>query len=229
MVTSPNYRHPVTLAKDAMTLDHISGGRLTLGVGAGGIGFDATVLGGTVLTPAARAARLAEFVDTLDGLLRNPAYSHSGEFYTVDEARMIPGCVQLPRVPLALAAAGPKTLALAARQGDAWITFGDANTEDSSPAAVEAALRRQTAVLEQECERIGRDPATIDRVFLSGGGNAEERPLRSVEAFREFAQRTAALGFTDLVVHDPRPADPEWDDDPEVITAIAREVLPELA
>jgi len=227
MVTSPNFRHPVTLAKDAMTLDHVSGGRLVLGVGAGGIGFDATVLGGTVLTPGVRAARLVEFVDTLDGLLRQPAYSHSGEFYTVHEARMVPGCVQIPRVPLALAAAGTKTLALAARQGDAWITFGDPGAEDCSPAALDAVLRRQAAVLDRECERIGRDPATIDRVFLAG--DAVERPLRSVEAFRELVQRIAALGFTDLVVHDPRPGDPVWDGDPAILEAIAREVLPELA
>ena len=54
MVASPNFRHPVTLAKEAMTLDHVSGGRLTLGLGAGGPGFDATVLGGARRRRAAR-------------------------------------------------------------------------------------------------------------------------------------------------------------------------------
>src|SRR3954467_12632434 len=51
LVASPNFRHPVTLAKEAMTLDHISGGRFTLGLGAGGTGFDATVFGGEPLSP----------------------------------------------------------------------------------------------------------------------------------------------------------------------------------
>jgi alkanesulfonate monooxygenase SsuD/methylene tetrahydromethanopterin reductase-like flavin-dependent oxidoreductase (luciferase family) len=73
LVASPNFRHPVTLAKDAMTLDHVSNGRVTLGIGAGGPGFDATVLGGTAPSPRERAARLAEFVELVDQLLREPA------------------------------------------------------------------------------------------------------------------------------------------------------------
>ena len=72
MVASPNFRHPVTLAKEAMTLDHVSGGRLTLGIGAGGPGSDATVLGGEQPSPAERVARFAEFVEVLDQLLREP-------------------------------------------------------------------------------------------------------------------------------------------------------------
>src|SRR3954451_21361626 len=110
MVTSPNYRHPVTLAKDVMTLDHISEGRLELGVGAGGIGFDATVLGGDVLPPSARASRLEEFVELLDQLLREPLTSYRGDWYTAREARMLPGCVQQPRGPIAVAAAGRRKL-----------------------------------------------------------------------------------------------------------------------
>src|SRR5919112_816741 len=70
MVASPNFRHPVTLAKEAMTLDHVSGGRVILGVGAGGTGFDAEVFKQPVLSPGERASRLAEFVELLDRLLR---------------------------------------------------------------------------------------------------------------------------------------------------------------
>ncbi|GIF77668.1 LLM class flavin-dependent oxidoreductase [Asanoa siamensis] len=205
MVTSPNFRHPVTLAKEAMTLDHISDGRLTLGIGAGGIGFDATVLGGAVLTPGERARRLDEFVGTLDELLRSPATSRSGEFYTVDEARMIPGGVQRPRVPLAVAAGGPKTLQTVIRYADAWITEGD-----------EAKIRANAALLDES----GR---AMDRILLVDNG--AERPLASVEAFRDVVGRYAALGFTDLVFHHPRPDDPVWTDDPAMVEKIATEVL----
>ncbi|HET6634599.1 MAG TPA: LLM class flavin-dependent oxidoreductase, partial [Streptomyces sp.] len=66
MVTSPNFRHPVTLAKELLTLDDVSGGRITLGIGAGGSGFDATALGQEPWTPRERADRFGEFVPMLD-------------------------------------------------------------------------------------------------------------------------------------------------------------------
>lgn len=220
MVTSPNFRHPVTLAKEAMTLDHISDGRLTVGIGAGGTGFDATVLGQAPLSPRERAERLDEFVALLDRLLRNPAgTTHQGERYTVDEARMLPGCVQQPRVPIAVAAGKPKTLATVARFADAWITYGDTDYADDTPEAVEATVRSQTATLEEECEKAGRDLSAIERVYLIG--NTVERPLRSVDAFVDFAGRYEALGFTDLVFHHPRPDDPVWNEPVEIVEQIA--------
>jgi alkanesulfonate monooxygenase SsuD/methylene tetrahydromethanopterin reductase-like flavin-dependent oxidoreductase (luciferase family) len=226
MVATPNFRHPVTLAKEAMTLDHVSGGRLVLGVGAGGTGFDATVLGGEVPTPDERAARIEEFVDVLDRLLRTPALSHRGDWYTVDEARMLPGCVQRPRLPLAIAAGGRRTLALVARHGDAWITYGDPNYRDTTLAGVDRAVRRQLATLTSACDAIGRDVGEIDRIYLIG--NTDDRPLASVEAFRDFAGRYGALGFTDLVFHHPRPDDPIWTEPDRIVEDLATEVLPAL-
>lgn len=223
MVTTPNFRHPVTLAKEAMTLDHISGGRLVLGVGTGGRGFDATVLGHAELSPGASAARFSEFVDVLDLLLRQPITSYAGAHYTVDDARMIPGCVQQPRVPLALAAGGPKTLAVVARHADAWITYGDSSHGDLTPEGTERVVRRQMSVLAEQCARIGRDPSEIRRIYLVG--NTEERPLASVAAFAEFVERYRGLGFTDVVFHDPRPGDPVWTEDPAIVEAIAESVL----
>ncbi|WP_432992463.1 LLM class flavin-dependent oxidoreductase [Dactylosporangium sp. CA-233914] len=219
MVTSPNFRHPVTLAKEAMTLDHVSDGRLTLGIGAGGTGFDATVLGGPAPTPRERTARFTEFVEVLDELLREPATTHRGEHYAAEEARMIPGCVQRPRLPLAIAAAGPRGLALAARIGDAWITYGEPNAADQSAAATEAAVRKQAAMLDERCTEAGRDPAALDRFFLVG--NTQEQPLASVAAFEDFVGRYERLGFTDIVFHDPRRDDPAWTDDPGIADAIA--------
>jgi len=208
LVSSPNFRHPVTLAKDAMTLDHVSGGRFVLGVGAGGPGWDATVLGGSQPGPAERVARLGEFVEVIDGLLRNAEFSYRGAHYTVDDARMYPGCVQQPRVPLAIAAAGPRTIALAARYADMWITYGVETMADHS--------RR----LDDACAAIGRDPATIERLYLAGSV-ADEGVLASVEGFGDFSGRAAALGFTDLVFHHPRPDDPVWTEPEAIIEQIA--------
>ena len=116
LVTSPNFRHPVTLAKEVMTLDDISGGRLTLGIGAGGTGWDAEALGQEPWSVDERAGRFAEMVDQLDRLLREPRSSRlDGRWYRGVEARTIPGCVQRPRVPFAVAGGGPRALRVAAR------------------------------------------------------------------------------------------------------------------
>jgi alkanesulfonate monooxygenase SsuD/methylene tetrahydromethanopterin reductase-like flavin-dependent oxidoreductase (luciferase family) len=199
-----------------MTLDHVSGGRLTLGVGAGGVGFDATVLGGSVLPPGERAARLAEFVEVLDALLGQPSTSHRGERYTADAAMMLPGSVQRPRLPLAVAAAGPRTLAVAARYADAWITV--AGPADR-PGTGLAEIRRQVDQLGERCAAIGRDPASIERILLIG--EPVERPLASVAAFTDFAASYEELGFGEIVFHHPRPDDPVWTDDPVIVDAIA--------
>ena len=224
MVASPNFRHPVTLAKDAMTLDHISDGRFTLGVGAGGVGFDSTVLGGPVLPLSERRRRLTEFVELLDLLLREPTTSFRGTFYTAVDARMLPGCVQRPRLPLALAAGDPGSLALAARLADAWITYGDSSHRDLTAAGTDGAVRRQLDHLDEECNRLGRDPVSIDRIYLSG--NTDERPLASLDAFTDLVGRCDALGFTDIVFHHPRADDPVWNDPEGIVETIASEVLP---
>jgi alkanesulfonate monooxygenase SsuD/methylene tetrahydromethanopterin reductase-like flavin-dependent oxidoreductase (luciferase family) len=215
MVASPNFRHPVTFAKDAMTLDHISGGRVTLGLGAGGIGFDATVFGEEPLSPRQRADRFGEFVEVLDALLNQPETSHRGHRYTVDGAMMLPGCVQRPRIPLAIAAAGPRTLKIVARFGDAWITDGD-EQEGSR-------LRAHLDVLVEHCAAIGRDPAGIERIVLVG--NSTERPLASLDAFADFLGRYGELGFTEVVFHHPRPDDPVWTEDPAIVEQIASAYL----
>jgi alkanesulfonate monooxygenase SsuD/methylene tetrahydromethanopterin reductase-like flavin-dependent oxidoreductase (luciferase family) len=194
----------VTLAKDAMTLDHVSGGRLTLGIGAGGTGFDATVLGGAVLPPGARVARLGEFVEVVGGLLATPRFSYAGDFYTVDDARMIPGCVQRPRLPVAVAAGGRRTLEIVARHGDAWITEGPL-----------PAVREQAALLDEHCARLGR--AVSRRIYLA---DEDERPLASVDAFVDYVGRLRAMSFTDLAFHHPRPDDPVWTDDPAMVERI---------
>jgi alkanesulfonate monooxygenase SsuD/methylene tetrahydromethanopterin reductase-like flavin-dependent oxidoreductase (luciferase family) len=223
MVSSPNIRHPLILAKDAMTIDHISGGRLTIGIGAGGVGFDAHAFGQPTLTPGQRIDRLAEFVDAFDLLLQQDQHHYNGEWYTINEARMLPGCVQRPRVPLAVAASRPRGLTLAARHGQAWITYGDATSEDLSAAGTERIVAAQLAGLEEACAALERDPADIARIFLIG--ISEARPLTSLEAFVDFVGRYRELGFTDLVFHYPRPEDEVWNDPPEMVEAIAEHLL----
>ncbi|MEV0207872.1 LLM class flavin-dependent oxidoreductase [Streptomyces sp. NPDC050788] len=206
LVTSPNFRHPVTLAKELISLDDISGGRITLGIGAGGTGFDATALGQEPWTPRERANRFAEFVPLLDRLLTQASVSYEGDFYAAHEARNIPGCVQRPRLPFAVAATGPRGLALAARHGQAWVTTGDPKLyENGTSEQSFRAIRGQAEKLGDACAEIGRDAAQMDKILLTGFTPDRARPLDSLDAFVDFAGRHRELGFTEIVIHWPVP------------------------
>ncbi len=207
LVASPNFRHPVSLARELVTLDDVSGGRLTLGVGAGGPGWDAEILGQPKFSLRARADRFAEFVDLLDQLLREPEVSYSGRFYSAVEARSYPGCVQQPRVPFAVAATGPRGMRLAARYAETWVTTGEgASREKMSAQASARALSRQISDLEDACAAVGRDPASVRRLALTGRLLASG--LASVEEFRDTIGRYEEVGITDVVVHWPREDEP---------------------
>ena len=200
LVASPNYRHPVPFAKELITLDDVSVGRLTLGFGAGGEGWDATVLGQKAWSTQERADRFAEFVELLDSLLRESETTFDGRWYSAEEARTYPGCVQQPRIPFAIAAAGPRGMRLAARYASTWVTTG--NRAGGEVAEVGDQVKR----LEDACATAGRDPSTIDRLVLTG---PELDPgLASEEAFAETLGRFADVGITDVVVHWPRPSEP---------------------
>jgi alkanesulfonate monooxygenase SsuD/methylene tetrahydromethanopterin reductase-like flavin-dependent oxidoreductase (luciferase family) len=207
LVASPNFRHPVPLAKEVMTLDDLSNGRFTLGIGAGGPGWDASILGQAPLSPAERAERFEEFVVLSDLLLREHRVSFAGRVFRAEEARGYPGCVQQPRVPFAVAATGPRGVRLAARFGQAWVTTGDPRRPEMLDAPAGAAVvGAQLALLTEACEAAGRDPKDIDRMVLTGP--TLDPGLSSAESFRDTVGRYEELGITDLVVHWPRPSPP---------------------
>jgi alkanesulfonate monooxygenase SsuD/methylene tetrahydromethanopterin reductase-like flavin-dependent oxidoreductase (luciferase family) len=231
LVTSPNFRHPVTLAKELLSLDDISGGRITLGIGAGGTGFDATALMASdqePWTPRERADRFAEFVTLLDRLLTEDTVSYDGTFYSAGAAQNIPGCVQRPRLPFAVAATGPRGLKLAARHGQAWVTTGDPKLfEDGTPEQSVQAIRGQIEKLTAACDDAGRDVAGLDKILLTGFTPDRSRPLESVDAFVDFAGTHRDLGFTEIVVHWPIP-DTDFAADQKVFEAIATDALAQL-
>ncbi|MET7529472.1 LLM class flavin-dependent oxidoreductase [Streptomyces goshikiensis] len=229
LVTSPNFRHPVTLAKELISLDDISGGRVTLGIGAGGDGFDATALGQEAWTPRERADRFAEFVPLLDRLLTEGAVTQQGTFYSAEEARTIPGCVQEPRLPFAVAGNGPRGLKLAARYGQAWVTTGDPKVfENGTPEDSLEAIRGQLAKLDKACAEIGRNAAQMEKILLTGFTPERNTMLESVDAFVDFAGRHRELGFTEIAIHAPIP-DSDFAADETVFEKIATEGLAQLS
>jgi len=226
LVTSPNFRHPVTLAKDLLTVDDISGGRLTVGIGVGGTGFDATALGQEEWTARQRADRFDEFLPLLDKLLTQDATTETGEYYSAVEVRNIPGCVQRPRVPFYVAATGPRGLKLAAKYGQGWVTYGDPSGPADVPAdRAPAVIEGQLAKLRAACETQGRDYGSIDRMLLQG--STAERPLQSLDAFVDWAGTYRELGIDEVVIHWPVP-DSVFENDLRVFEKIATEGLAQL-
>lgn len=202
-VSSPNYRHPVPFAKEIATLDDIAGGRFTLGVGSGGTGFDASVLGRPGYTPAQRHERFAEFVSALDLLLRHEGTGggirFAGDWYTAVDARMVGRPAQAPRVPFVIAANGPKGLRIVAEHGTGWVTTG---RDGAAGEEWWSSIGELVGRLEETALAEGRDPATIDR-YLSLDSNGSYS-LQSVDAFEDAVGRAAELGFTDVISHWPR-------------------------
>jgi alkanesulfonate monooxygenase SsuD/methylene tetrahydromethanopterin reductase-like flavin-dependent oxidoreductase (luciferase family) len=217
-VASPNFRHPVTFAKDLATVDDISGGRMLLGIGSGGTGFDAYVLGQPEYTPRQRHERFVEFVEGLDELLRfesvgSGGISFDGDWFTAVNARMVGEPAQTPRMPLIVAANGPKGLRMVAERADGWVTTGrDGFVGDEWWAGIdELSGRLDEALAAQGRERIDR------YLSLDSGGTLA---LESVDAWEESVGRASALGFTDVIYHWPRT---------EGIYAAREEVLFEVA
>ncbi|MFI1735571.1 LLM class flavin-dependent oxidoreductase [Streptomyces acidicola] len=200
-VASPNFRHPVPFAKEVMTLDHMAAGRLELGVGAGAEDADARVLGQAPLTRKERSNRFEEWAALLATLLEQDRTEFRGSFYSAEDARMIPGCVQQPRVPLTVAATGPRSMRLAALLGSAWVTYGPYR-QSLAPQEWLAAIAEQNKSLGKVIAEVapGKQIRRIAQVALD-----ETRPFGDADTYRQFAEDVAAAGFDELTVHWPRP------------------------
>lgn len=222
LVTTPNFRHPVPLAKDLLSLDDLANGRLTVGIGAGVFDNDATVLGTPPWTARERMDRFVNFVDLLDELLGQPVTTQAGPFYSAHEARMLPGTVQRPRPPFCIAATGRRGMRVAARHAQSWVSIGRSTNADESCADV---VTSEIARLEEALGDIGRSPQSVSRVLLDGLNN--ERPMASLDAFVDWAGRYQELGIDELVIHWPVP-DSLYGFDLRVFEQIATEGLAQL-
>jgi len=218
LVTSANFRHPLVLAKDLLAIDDISQGRLTVGIGSGGTGFDATTLGHEPWSRRERHARFVEFATSLERLLREPSSTIEGHYYPVVDSRQLPGPRQLPRPPIYLSALGPRSLELAARVADGWVSVGDASGRTDS--STFSAVRAQSQALDAALDAVGRDRTSMHRVLLDFEG--DESPMASYESFLDWAGRYRGLGIDEVVVHWPVRESP-FDYDLAVVERICRE------
>ncbi|MDA1147825.1 MAG: LLM class flavin-dependent oxidoreductase [Chloroflexi bacterium] len=232
LVTSISFRHPALLAKEALTIDHISGGRFELGIGAAGAVNDIAMMGLPVWEPIERARRFRDFARTLDALLRGDATdgggtSYAGAYYEVTEAVMDPGPVQLPRPPMTLAAARPVNMKFTARHAESWNQIPSDTIDGGRPLTTEECVeqaRSRNAQMDDFCAELSRDPATLRRSILAGGGVTPDNVWGSVESFRDFTGRYMEAGVNEFIFYYPsrvEQADGHYE-------RIAREVIPEL-
>jgi alkanesulfonate monooxygenase SsuD/methylene tetrahydromethanopterin reductase-like flavin-dependent oxidoreductase (luciferase family) len=151
LVLGNTYRHPAVVANWVATLDHITGGRAVLGIGAGWQVNEHEQYGIELPPPGERIERLEEAVEVIRGLLGEPRTTRHGDHYRVTDALNEPKPVQ-ERLPILIGGKGDRMLRLVARQADEWNMW-----------SLPEQLAERMAVLDRACERIERDPAEIRR------------------------------------------------------------------
>ena len=192
LVTSNTFRHPPLVAKQAATVDHISGGRLELGLGTGWYEPEHQRFGLPFPPPAELVARLGEAVALVDRLLRQDVITFEGRYYQVREAPFRPPPVQRPRPPLTLGAHGPKMLRLVAEYADRWNSYG--TTEE---------IHERNARLDEECAAVGRDPDAIIRSLYGWTLKLGVNPWESPAAFEDVVGRYRRVGISEFLMEAP--------------------------
>ena len=196
-VTHVVYRNPAILARSALTVDHISHGRLDLGMGVGGGGaYNYAMTGTPTQSLGERVDRYREAVTLIDQLLCNELTTYEGQYFQAYEAPMHPCSVQRPRPPFNLAAHYPRALKIAAEFGDGWNSFypGDDLTPDQSSQVTHS----RGDMLSEFAAQFGRDPNQIRRTFFAG--YSSDQPFASEDAFQDFIGRYREAGIDEFVL-----------------------------
>jgi len=211
LVTGNTYRHPAVLAKMATTLDIISQGRLTLGLGAGWFALEHETFGIPFPPVAERLQRLDEALTVIGRLWREDCVTFQGRYYQLSEARLNPRPLQRPHPPVLVGASGEQVaLRVVAHHADIWNSFG-------SPEV----FRHKIAVLTAHCRTIGRDPDTIEKsvllqMALTDDAEAKRRARENVSSgmlvgnpteIHQQIEQYVAVGVTHFMISLPAPYD----------------------
>jgi len=183
LVTGNTYRQPVVLAKMAVTVDHLSGGRLEFGIGAAWAEVEHTMYGIEGLDH--RVGMLSESLRIIKSLWTEERTNFDGRYYHFKDAIANPKPVQRPYPPIWIGASGATTLRLVARHADVWnIAGGDPDK-----------VTELTAMLEEACGSVGRDPSEIRRSIQFGWDGADRGRLL------DLCGRFLEMGVTEQVIY----------------------------
>jgi F420-dependent oxidoreductase-like protein len=204
LVYGNTYRHPAVVANMATTVDHVSGGRFVLGIGAGWQINEHEQYGIELPPVGRRIDRFEEAIQVMRGLLRRPATTFAGEHYQLTDALCEPKPVQDP-LPILVGCRGDRMLGITARFADEWNTWG-----------LPDHIAERSAMLSRQCEKAGRDPDTIARsaqalLFFTEDQAAAERLAEALprpvlagtpERLRDVVAAYAEAGLDELIVPD---------------------------
>jgi alkanesulfonate monooxygenase SsuD/methylene tetrahydromethanopterin reductase-like flavin-dependent oxidoreductase (luciferase family) len=196
LVTNPILRAPTVVAKAASAVDHLSNGRLELGIGMGVEEFDHRETGSPYWSAAERAGRFREYVQIVDDLLRSEgtAFSFEGRYHSTQDAHLMPPPVQRPRPPITVGGRSPTARRIAAERADCWSTYGLAGEPVDEIVEVTRQRNRQ---LDSHCQKLGRDPADLRRSLALW---PPLDPWTAPGAFEWIVTTFRAAGITEFVV-----------------------------
>jgi alkanesulfonate monooxygenase SsuD/methylene tetrahydromethanopterin reductase-like flavin-dependent oxidoreductase (luciferase family) len=210
------------MVKSAITIDHLSGGRLEIALGVGDPTAGATSMG-ISWSPTDAVERFREFVTLTTLLLGQEVTTFEGRFFRCVDAEMLPRSVQSPRPPIAVGAHGPKMLEIAAEMADSWSSWGGYGIETEDDLFRVTSDRSQ--LLDELCLRRGRDPTSIRRSLVCF---PPLTPWESTEYFAEMVGRFAEIGIDEFVLYWPRHWRPDAHFEDDVFGEVTSDVIPKL-
>jgi F420-dependent oxidoreductase-like protein len=204
MVTGNTYRNPGLLAKLAVTVDHLSGGRLEFGIGAAWAEIEHRMYGIEGLDH--RVGRLRESLEVITSLWTRDRTTFDGRYYHFNDAIGNPKPIQKPHPPIWIGAGGPQMMEVVVRFADVWNCAGASTPQEAA---------EKSRMLDKTSEDTGRDPATIRRSVQQSWDGRDRGQL--VDLVGQYFER----GFTEQIIYLPGP-------DQARVAEAAAEALPEL-
>ena len=192
MVASNTFRHPAILAKMATSVDHISGGRLILGIGSGYFAQEHQVYGISLYTSSQRARQLEEALQVIHKLWTEENASFAGTYYRLTKAPFAPKPIQKPHPPIMIGGTGEKlTLPLVAKYADLWNSGGTVER-----------MGHLVDVLKRHCDAIGRDHSEIEKTVITtlGYRAGKDREKEIVARAAAISRSTPAEARRNVIV-----------------------------
>ncbi len=194
LVSGNTYRNPVLLAKQAVTLDHVSGGRLDLGIGAGWYEDEHRRYGWPFPSAGDRVAMLEEALQVIEELFTRDRTTFSGNYYRLQDAPFQPKPVQPGGIPMIVGGQRRRMMGLVARYADIWsIDYGPEEMKNSA------------RLLTEQCQHIGRDPGEIRRSGFVVARRVGRDPFNSVNDFLAVTSGYLAAGASEIYFKMPLP------------------------